>query len=153
MFIRSRSKHVTNRVRPIECMCVWSYGEERIVLGFEMWKGSTISAMAGVGGTDLPGTSVFGNGCGTCSPKRWSPCASKRWSPTANGVVTAHEVGTGFSAPVVRGWALSPEARKEGRAFRKEEQKETQQEWDALCVFLVHRVLPTRRLTFPSHLL
>lgn len=87
MFIRSRSKHGTNRVRPIVRTCVRRYGEDRIIGGFETWKGSTIPAMAGVGGTDLPGTSVFGNGCGTCSPKQWAPRASKRRSPEAVGVI------------------------------------------------------------------
>lgn len=41
----------------------------------------------------------------------------------------------------------------EGQAFRKEEQMETQQEWDALSALLVQRARPMRRLMLPSHLL
>lgn len=41
----------------------------------------------------------------------------------------------------------------EGQAFRKEEQKETQQEWDVLSALLVLQALPVHQLTSSSHLL
>lgn len=75
------------------CVCVWSYGQERILWGFEMWKGSTVSARAGVRGTDLPQTSVFSSRCGTCSAEQWLPCAPRKWSSKADGVMNLAPAG------------------------------------------------------------
>lgn len=79
MFIRSRSKHVTNRVRPIVRLCVCEATERSESFWvLKCGKAAQFLPWWEWGETDLPGTSVFGNGCGTCSPKRRLPCASER---------------------------------------------------------------------------
>lgn len=88
------------------CGCVCEATEKsKSFWGFQMWKGSTISAVAGVGGTDLPGTSVFGNGCGSCSSEQWSLCAPEVIPESGRCHSSAHKLGASWREPPVHQWS------------------------------------------------
>lgn len=90
---------------------------------------------------DLPRMSVFGKGCGTCSPKQWSLYMWEQVIPLPR----KESSSCGWSA-VEHSWHELQrqlqwwEARKSGQAFRKEEQKK--QEQDALSALIAQSVSP-----------